>query len=152
MIALRPHQPADLDQLAALWFHSASLPGVFPRDIPPIAALRARMDDELASGWELTVATLDGAIAGFLAIRTETAVVEQLFLHPDALGRGIGRQLLDRAKAAMPDGFTLHTAMTNTGGRAFYQRCDMVPVREEIHPRWGHEIIWYASRDGGAHG
>lgn len=147
MIALRPHQPDDLDALATLWFHSASLPGVFPREIPPIAALRARMDHELASGWQLTVATLDGEIAGFLAIRTETALVEQLFLHPDALGRGIGRRLLDEAKKAMPGGFTLHTAMTNTGGRAFYERCGMVPVREELHPRWGHEIIWYEWRD-----
>ncbi|MFX8258143.1 GNAT family N-acetyltransferase, partial [Acinetobacter baumannii] len=65
------------------------------------------MDREIEAGWHLTVAVKQAEIVGFLAIRTDKALLDQLFLQPASIGKGIGQKLLEEAKRLMPQGFTL---------------------------------------------
>lgn len=66
----------------------------------------------------------------------------EMFLSRSTLA-GIGKALLDHAKAAMPSGFTLFTTSQNTRARHFYEREGLVALREEPHPRSGHPVTYY---------
>lgn len=142
-VSMRSADEGDFDVLAELWHESASLPGVGPAIIPPLPDLRKRMSREVADGWHVTVAVLADEIVGFLALKPEIFLLDQLFVRPEVLGVGVGKALFDKAKVAMPSGFTLHTAATNARARAFYERADMTLFKEEAHPRFGHPIVWY---------
>ena len=140
---MRTANEDDFDLLAELWHESASLPGVGPAIMPPLPDLRERMTREVANGWRVTVAILAGEVAGFLALKPEISLLDQLFVRPQFLGFGVGKRLFEEAKVAMPSGFTLHTAATNDRARAFYERADMRFFKKQAHPRFGHPIVWY---------
>lgn len=142
-LLLRPATAADYDAIAAIWHSSASLPGVGPAKLPSLEQLRARVDVEIAAGWQVTVAEASGEIIGFLAVKPAAAILDQLFMHPEARGLGLGRLLLDAAKAQMPNGFTLFTRPGNTPARRFYEKHDLVHLRDELHPVFGDPIVWY---------
>jgi len=148
MMELRPATPADYDAIAAIWHLSAGLPGVGPAKLPSLERLRARVDVEIAEGWRVTVAEIDGEIIGFLAIKPEPAILDQLFMHPEARGMGLGVVLLDAAKAQMPGGFTLFTRPGNTPARRFYEKHGLVHLRDELHPVFGDPIVWYEWKPG----
>lgn len=140
---LRHAVDQDRDAIAAIWHESAGLPTVGPAKMPSPAALRARVDVEMDGPWEVTVAELRGRVVGFLALKRDEAVLAELFLRPEVIGQGIGQALLARAKAAMPDGFTLFTRAGNARARRFYERAGLTVLRTEIHPRDGDPIVYY---------
>ncbi|TMV92362.1 GNAT family N-acetyltransferase [Thioclava sp. BHET1] len=146
-LTLRPARTEDRDAIADLWHLSASLPGVGPPIMPSRAALRERLDQEWDEGWDVTVAETDSEaqaqIVAFLAIRPQIAILAELFVHPDWLGRGLGRRLMAQAKAAMPDGFRLYTSTTNTRAQQFYRAQGLVRLSEDRHPRTGHPMTWF---------
>jgi len=146
--ALRPAHAGDHDAIAAIWHSGASLPHVGPAALPPLSELRHRVDQEFAEGWQVTVAIQDDAVAGFIALLPEARILDQLFIHPDAFGLGIGRALFAEAIAAMPDGFTLFTRPGNSRARRFYEKAGMTMLREEIHPRFGDTIMFYGWQPG----
>ncbi len=147
-ILLRPATPADYDAIAAIWHRSAGLPGVGPVRLPSLEQLRARIDVEIEAGWQVTVAVAGEEIIGFLALKPEAAILDQLFMHPDARGLGLGLLLLDEAKAQLPDGFTLFTRTGNTPARRFYEKHGLSHLRDELHPVFGDPIAWYGWKQG----
>jgi len=147
-IELRPATSADYDAIATIWHLSAGLPGVGPAQLPPLERLRERVDVEMEAGWQVTVAEASPEIVGFLAIKPEAAILDQLFMHPEARGLGLGRLLLDAAKAQMPDGFTLFTRPGNMPARKFYEKHGLVHLRDELHPVFGDPIVWYGWKQG----
>lgn len=142
---LRPAVAADRDAIAAIWHESAGLPtvGPPPEHMPSPAALRARVDVEMDSNWDVTVAERAGTVVGFLAIKRKDAILAELFLRPEAIGAGIGSALLAEAKASMPGGFTLFTRAANTRARRFYERAGLVVLRNQTHPRDGDQVVFY---------
>lgn len=68
---------------------------------------------------EVVVAEEGGRVAGFLAVDGE-GFVASLYLAPSARGRGIGRALVDAAKALRPGGLVLWTFLANARARRFY--------------------------------
>jgi ribosomal protein S18 acetylase RimI-like enzyme len=142
-LTLRPADARDRDAIADIWHASASLPSVGPPVMPSRETLRQRVDAELAAAWVATVAVAAGRIVGFVAIKPGEAVLAEIFVAPDAIGAGAGRALLDHAKAAMPQGFTLFTRSGNARARAFYERAGLVAFRDDLHPRSGDPIVYY---------
>ena len=65
------------------------------------------------------VAEVDGRPFGYLALTGSR--LDQLYVAPDHQGRGVGSQLLDKAKALSPAGLQLHTFQRNRRARAFYE-------------------------------
>ncbi|MEK6719848.1 MAG: 6-phosphogluconolactonase [Chloroflexota bacterium] len=60
------------------------------------------------------------AIVGLMILGPAT--VEQLYVHPDQQGRGIGSRLMSLARDRRPDGLELYTFEVNERARAFYRR------------------------------
>lgn len=140
---LRPAKISDYDAIAAVWHASASLPGVAPIVMPTASELRERLDIEMALGWQVTVADRDGDVIGFAAIKSQLSVLDQLFIRPEFIGKGLGRALLEHCRLLMPQGFTLHTATTNDRACSFYLKAGLKFLGYDRHPRTGHSISLY---------
>lgn len=134
---------ADRNSIALIWHESAGLPEVGVPRLPGLAALRARVDAELASGWEVTLAEWYGAVAGFLALRPAEGLLCELFLRPDCRGQGIGARLLAHAMTRMPGGFRLFTRPVNAPAIRFYEAAGLRFQCADIHPHFGDRILWY---------
>lgn len=67
----------------------------------------------------VTVA-VDDRIVGFMAQAGES--IEQLYLHVDHQGQGLGSAFIERAKAASPKYLHLYTFQRNLQARRFYLR------------------------------
>ena len=146
---LRPATSDDREAVNAVWHASASLPSVGLPAMPSRAALRARLEQEWVSGWQVTVAVRGETILGFAALKPAEAVLDQLFVHPDALGQGVGSALLDHAKRAMPEGFTLRTLLANEKARAFYEASGLTLLRHDVHPGMNVPSTYYGwTREG----
>ncbi|WP_292020569.1 GNAT family N-acetyltransferase [Maritimibacter sp. UBA3975] len=139
----RPIVPSDHPALAALWRESASVMGLDNSYLPSVADLTTRLDTHFGPGWEMTLAEDGDRMAGFLAIHPQDRVLGQLFLHPDVIGEGLGHLFFDRAKARMPQGFTLYTPAENHRARAFYEAGGMHVTHHTTHPEFGHEVVYY---------
>ena len=57
-----------------------------------------------------------------LLIDEEIGWIEQLYLHPDVVGRGIGAKLVERAKAELGSPIRLYTFQGNQRAIRFYER------------------------------
>lgn len=77
--------------------------------------------------------------------------VEQLYVAPEWIGRGVGRRLIDLAKERRPAGLDLWCFQVNAGARRFYERNGFIPIQfgdgstnEERQPdilfRWRPEV------------
>lgn len=117
--------------MTAVWLAGWQSTGLGDADDPTIAALRAHLDEELARGWALTVATVDDSVIGMLA--TCDGKLRELFLDPAWKGRGVGKALFAEARRLMPAGFTLWANIANRRARDFYERQGM--VLERLGPR-----------------
>ncbi len=100
---LRPYTPADAEATLRV-FHDAvhrtasidytpeQITAWAPEDID-LAAWDARR----RASWTV-VAVIDGHVVGFSDL-TDDAVLDMLFVHPDAAGRGVARALVDAVLA-----------------------------------------------------
>jgi GNAT superfamily N-acetyltransferase len=72
----------------------------------------------------VTVVVQDGAVVAMMALSDDGTVgwIEQLYVHPHAVGRGIGTMLLDRAKTELGAPIRLYTFQASVGARRFYER------------------------------
>jgi len=129
-ITVRPGEPADLPAVAEVFL--ASRAGAVPA-MPPIVhtpdEVRAyvgtwRLEADERRLW--VAEDPDGAVLGFAELKR--AWLDDLYVHPDAAGRGIGSTLLDVAKVAQPDGFCLWVFGSNAPARAFYARRGFVEL------------------------
>ena len=138
-LSVRRYTDQDSGAVTSIWLESWQSTGV----AAPVTLddLRARWPQELSKGWIVHVAALGAEIIGLVAWHENT--LEQLFIAPDYQCQGIGKQLLDFAKAQMPDGFRLHTAAQSRAGR-FYEREGLHREGTTTHPKLGHPIVDYA--------
>jgi GNAT superfamily N-acetyltransferase len=143
-IVVRPATPKDYGAIADVWLAGWLSTGLSTGDDPTIAEMRARIDDDVAKGCTLIVATVDARIVGMLM--TFPGKLDQLFLDPDWKGRGVGAALFAEAKRSMPGGFWLWSNTANARARAFYERQGMTltglgprpdkPEQIVAHYRW----------------
>jgi len=78
----------------------------------------------LIPGKKVTVATLDGAVVGFVAVShgRECSWIDHLYLLPHYTRVGIGTALLDHARNELPPPIRLYTFQCNDAARYFYER------------------------------
>ena len=139
-VAIRPYTEADFDAVTSLWLDSWKSSGIEVAQTTTLSTLRERLPREIAHGWAVHVATAPDVV-GFLGLHENE--VEQLFVSPAMQGNGIGRRLLDFAKAQKPAGFSLHTAVECEAAWRFYEREGLKRGGTFIHPRLHHQVVQY---------
>jgi ribosomal protein S18 acetylase RimI-like enzyme len=145
-LSIRLATDADLDAVASVWHQSWRSTGLGgPNDVS-LADLRARLPEELANGWRLHVAEVDGRIAAMLAFVPETAYLDQLFVAPAFQGQGVGRALLAFTRAAMPTEIWLRTDHRNARAIAWYEREGFIREKLEKHPTFDRIMAYYRWR------
>jgi GNAT superfamily N-acetyltransferase len=123
---LRSARPNDARECAHVYLRSRRF--AIP-EVPPIhdeADVRRWMADEVIPHEDVTVAEIDGTIVGLMVLgrdpRRRSGWIEQLYLDPAWMGRGLGVRFVERAQAALPEGLQLWTFEANGGARRFYER------------------------------
>lgn len=95
MKGIYPAQASDFDAITVLWEASVRATHHFLSDAD-IVSLRPQVRDQYLPMVELRVYRDEkGAILGFLGVAEHR--LEMLFVHPEACGKGIGKQLLHYA-------------------------------------------------------
>lgn len=131
-LALRPYLPADAPLLAEIF--RASITELTGDDYSPTQqeAWASAADDEQAFAARLAanltlLGTIGGSPAGFASLEAP-GHVDMLFVHPAAVGHGIGSMLIDALeKLAASRGAGRLTADVSDSAEGFFQRKGFVP-------------------------
>ncbi len=125
MIELRRATPDDAAAVAAVFLDSFHATYSFPLAHPD-DEVRGWIRDRLIPEHETWVAHDGDRVVALLALAP--GWIEQLYVAPDLLRRGIGSRLVEVAKASQPDGLQLWTFQVNDRARGFYERHGFVAV------------------------
>jgi GNAT superfamily N-acetyltransferase len=126
-VVLRPLTLADSDAVARLYrvSYDQRLPWLAGRHTPEQDRWFFR--ERVFATSSITGADVDGALAGFIALREDW--IDQLYVLPAMQGVGAGSGLLAHAKARS-DRLRLWAFQRNAKARAFYERRGFGLVRE----------------------
>ena len=81
---------------------------------------------------DVSVATSDGRVVGFLAMKG--SYIDRMYVDPDEWRKGWGARLVGHAKRRCPGGLSLHTHQRNRQARAFYERHGFVVAALGVSP------------------
>lgn len=103
----------------------------FAPSVHPPEEVRAWVAAHLIPSSQVTVAEVDHTIVGVLATSTQADAswIEQLYLLPEWVNRGIGSQLLAHAHAELERPIRLYTFQANTLARRFYENHGYVAIQ-----------------------
>jgi GNAT superfamily N-acetyltransferase len=124
---IRPADPRDADAIAAV--HRASMREAMPwlPELHTPEEDRAWVAHTVLPRQQVWVAAAAGQVVGVASMDAEN-MLTQLYILPGHQGTGIGSALLETAKAARPEGFSLFAFQRNTRARHFYERRGFVAV------------------------
>ena len=123
-VQLRPATAQDAD--AVVGVHLASRrAAAMPPGVHPDHEVHAWLTDRLSTD-EVWVAESQGQVAAYA--RLTRSWLDDLYVHPDRAGQGLGSALLDVAKAQRPEGFCLWVFESNSPARAFYRSRGLVDL------------------------
>jgi GNAT superfamily N-acetyltransferase len=117
-VGVRRAEASDAPAVAEVYLASFGATYDFPLAHPD-DAVRGWVRDVLVAEQETWVATDGDTVVALLTVAP--GWLEQLYVRPDRLGRGIGRRLLDLAKQRSPGGLRLYTFQVNERARFFYE-------------------------------
>jgi ribosomal protein S18 acetylase RimI-like enzyme len=132
-VTIRPATQLDAEQVASVFIASRKAFVAFA----PLAH-----DDDDVRGWIANVLIPSGgvtvavagtshtAVVGMMAVKQEDGVawIDQLYLHPSAVGHGIGSRFIESAKVGLGSPIRLYTFQDNAGARRFYERHGFHPI------------------------
>jgi putative acetyltransferase len=133
-LTLRPYTPADEDAAIELWRRTWQLH--YPRiDFNArVAWWRERWRNELVPTAAITLAEIDGVLAGFVTVDRTTKYLDQFVVAPEHWGSDVGRALVDEAKRLSPAGLDLLVNKDNARAIRFYEKHGFVYAGEDKNP------------------
>jgi ribosomal protein S18 acetylase RimI-like enzyme len=126
-VILRAATPRDAYAVAEVYLGSRR---AFLPFAPPAHSdddVRQHFASDLIPGGSVTAAVAgggDGPLVGMMAVSLSAGVgwIDQLYLLPSAVRRGIGTRLLEQAKSELGSPIRLYTFQANHDARRFYER------------------------------
>jgi len=115
--------PADAEALSDLYLRAraaAAHDGSIPPPVHPEEETRGWISGVIAERETWLGLSCAREVVGLLVL--DGGWIDQLYVAPDHLGRGIGSRLLEVAKRERPDGLRLWMFVSNTGAQRFYAR------------------------------
>jgi GNAT superfamily N-acetyltransferase len=140
---IRPYMPDDLVPAVDLWhqaWHDAR-PGEV--HVYSIEQWRDRWRERLAPGSTIHVATLSGAVVGYVAEYSAKPWFSHVVVKPECRRRGIGTRLVETAKEASRAGLIFDVFVNDILSHAFYVRCGFTPGETVADPRTGLPMVRY---------
>jgi putative acetyltransferase len=130
---IRASRREDTAQVIDVWYRVSLIAHPFLTD-DFLEGERAEIIERWLPIAETTVYEIDGRLVGFISlIDTEVGAV---FVDPDYQGRGIGRALMDHARASRPF-LELDVFEANRIGRGFYQAYGFRFVDRHVNDKAG---------------
>lgn len=114
---IRQAEPEDAEAIAAVFTPSFATLTFLPR-LHTAEEDRWFVSKLLLPRHEVWVAEEGGRLIGFAALSED--MLDHLYVHPHAQGRGVGAALLAKAQERRPDGFSLWCFQQNEQARRFY--------------------------------
>lgn len=129
-LALRAARPDDAAAIAAVIVRSRAAFVPYAPSPHDAESTQRWVEGVLVPNGGVTVAVVEGVVVGVLATSTRDGArwIDQLYLAPEHVGRGLGAQLLARTLAALARPIRLWVFEANTGARRFYERHGFVAV------------------------
>ena len=134
---IRPYQHRDLDELLDVWEQATRLAHPFFDD-DFLRIERQAIAEVYLPMAETWVFLMDGRVVGFIALLGQE--VGAIFVLPAVHGRGIGRALMDHARA-LRGYLEVEVFKANALGRRFYDRYGFEFVKEHVHEETGHPLL-----------
>ncbi len=127
---LRAALPSDAPAVGTVLIESRRVLMPYAPSVHTDDDVRQWVQGRLLPGGQVTVALVDHAVAGVLAVsqRDGMAWIDQLYVHPAQVARGIGNALLSQALARLPRPVQLCCFQANTRARRFYERRGFVAL------------------------
>lgn len=135
-LQMRPAEPDDIALLNEIAFRSKAYWGYAPSRMESWRAELAVSPVWVSMQWA-QVAVADDVIAGFFVIRSEAEQwrLEQLFVEPKAIRRGVGRALVTRAcRLAFDFGAVELLVDSDPNAEGFYLACGAERIGSRAAP------------------
>jgi phosphinothricin acetyltransferase len=157
-VQLRPYTPADAEGIVAILNHYIETStAIYDYELRTVAQQQALLEEKLAKGFPILVATIDDRLVGFgyySEFRFRAAyrftVEHSVYVLPNEHGKGIGKALMESLILAAKDQ-GLHTMIAvidaeNQDSIAFHERMgfESVGIIKESgykFDRWLHSVL-----------
>ena len=121
-VTLRPYAPADEDAAIELWRRTWAQHYPHIDFNARVAWWRERWRQELLPVAHVTLAEVDGRLAGFVTVDDKTMYLDQIVVAPELWGSDVARALVDEAKRLSPRGLDLLVNKDNARAIRFYEK------------------------------
>jgi putative acetyltransferase len=134
---IRKYDPADLNELLDVWYHAAKIAHPFwTGDM--FEQERRDITREFLPIAETWVFEREGHVVGFIALLDKE--VGGIFVAPTQQGQGVGRALMDNARASR-DYLELDVFEANEVGRTFYDAYGFTVVGNRLDEKTGLRVL-----------
>lgn len=134
---IRKYRDQDLDDLLTVWAAASEIAHPFLTQ-EFLDLERENIPNLYLPNAETWVFDDQGRVVGFVALLGNE--VGAIFVHPDQQRRGVGRQLMDKAKELRGE-LVVEVFKANSIGRAFYAKCGFETVAEKVHEQTGFDLL-----------
>ena len=130
---IRTYRKTDLEEMVRIWYDASAIAHPF---VPASfwASYKPAMKEKYLPLAENYVFEQEGKVTGFISLVGERVCA--LFISPDAQGRGMGKALLEHAKA-LKGSLSLKVYRDNKKAILFYEKSGLKAAGEEVDEHTG---------------
>jgi putative acetyltransferase len=133
-LTLRPYTTADEGAAIELWRRTWAQHYPHIDFNARVAWWRERWRQELIPVAHVTLAEVDGTLAGFVTVDPKTMYLDQIVVAPEFWGSDVARALVDEARRLSPRGLDLLVNKDNARAIRFYEKHGFKYAGEDKNP------------------